>query len=276
MGAPDFFGNLANFFGQMHHGAERIADLMRHHVNKPLLLLLALLRLGRRALLGELGLLDLCNIYYGANETGVWVVTQRPEQEKPPLAFLAGSRHGASEFTPEFFPAGECLSVRSHDALVVVRVDALWPRAELILDLVGGELEEAIVDKYGLGFRVQDGEAVGEQFGESLEQLRLHRVDLLGAGRPARLLRLRRLGLSPVAVLRQFVEAFYGHVPVDGGAGEQLGQHALARAGGVEEGAEEELGVALLVGELLEEEVRSWRMSGCCAAKQMASDAYLP
>jgi hypothetical protein len=72
------------------------------------------------------------------------------------------------------------------------------------------------------------------------------------------------------------VEAFYGHVPVDGGAGQQLGQHALARAGGVKEGAEEKLGVALLVGELLQEEVRSWDMSGCCAAKQMASDAYLP
>jgi hypothetical protein len=268
MGARNLFSDLANLFGQMHHGAERISDLMGHHVNEPLLLLLTLLRLGRGTLLGQLGLLDLCNVYYGTNEAGVWVVTQRPEQEKPPLASLAGGRHGAPEFATEFFATGECLSVGSHDALVVVRVDALWPRAELVLDLVGGELEEAVVDKDGLGFRVEDGEPVGEQLCEALEQLRLHRVDLLSAARPARLLRLGRLDLSPVAVLRQLVEAPDGHVAVDGGAGEQLGQHALARAGGVEQGAEQELGVALLVGELLQEEVRSWRMSGGCTVQR--------
>jgi hypothetical protein len=276
MGAPDLFGDVANFFGKMQHGTERVSDFVRHHVNKPLLLLLSLLRFSCGTLLRELGLLDLGDVHDGTDKTGVWVVTQRPEQEQPPLPLFACWRCRASEFTPEFFSAGKCFPVRGHDTLVVVRVDAFRPGAELVLDLIRRELEEAIIHEYGLGFGVEDCESVGQQLREALEKLRLHRVDLLGADIFARLLSLRRLDLSARAILRQLVEALYGHVPVDGGVAEELGQHALARAGGVEQSADQELGVAVLLGQVLEEEAGGWRMSGWGAVEQTASDAYLP
>jgi hypothetical protein len=57
---------------------------------------------------------------------------------------------------------------------------------------------------------------------------------------------------------------------------EELGQDALAGTVGVEQGAEQELGVTILFGEVLEKEAGGWRVLGWGAVTQVTSDAYLP
>jgi hypothetical protein len=63
-------------------------------------------------------------------------------------------------------------------------VDALGPCAELILALVGGELEEAVVDEDGLGLFVENGQAVGQQLCKLGEKLCLLGVGLVVPAAP--------------------------------------------------------------------------------------------
>jgi len=122
-----------------------------HHIDEPLLLLLSFLRLYRSSLLGELSLLDFGDVHNSGDEAGIRLVAEGSEEKQSPFALFARGANGTPEFTSQFLAARKGLAVGSHDVLVVVRVDALWPGTELVLDLVGGQLEEAVVDKHGLG-----------------------------------------------------------------------------------------------------------------------------
>jgi hypothetical protein len=57
---------------------------------------------------------------------------------------------------------------------------------------------------------------------------------------------------------------------------EELSQDTLAATIGVEQGAEQELGIMILLGEVFEKEAGGWQVSGWVAVTQVRCDAYLP
>jgi hypothetical protein len=91
------------------------------------------------------------------------------------------------------------------------------------------------------------------------------------------LLRLRLLDLAAThALLRKLAQALDGHVSVHGAVGEELGEHTLARAILVEQGAEQQRAVFGIVGEVLEEVARGCAESfGAAPRRQSAMLTYL-
>jgi hypothetical protein len=142
-------------------------------------------------------------------------------------------------------------------------MDALGPRTELILRLVGGELEKAVVDKDCLSFGIENGKSVGQQLGKALEQLCLHRVDLPGVGALILLLPLVELDLPARVISGKLVQAAY--VSFDMTMCQQLRQNALPLAMLVKQRAQQDLGLALSLIQRIEEVFGRWACQGECS-----------